>query len=263
MGNTLKVPATTERVIRLNKVSQSDRLFGGRCNKPFFREGYPTPKIFRNRFSQDAWNRLDNEFLNVWNSTLASNTSWGCKCLAIFPGIYLLCVPFCYVSNMAEKREKAMHEVVAKANKYIFRPRGMFMKERVIAEGHDSSRREIAWYEIALTPGEVSRLEKQKTYEVGGYCCCDPNDYVTEDTVEEDLDFQRRWSGGSIEKFDDNERGVSLDTRGIPQVNNKYGCQMVVASNRDAKSLPRRTTTTTTTKHESPVYNENPIFNAR
>ena len=237
MGNTLKVPATTEHVIRLKKVSGTDRVFRGRCNKPFFQEGYPTPKTFRDRFSQDAWNRLDNEFLNVWNSTLASNTSWEWKAYALCPGLILLCVPICYVANMA-KRDKAMYEVVAKANKYIFRPRGMYMKERVIAEGSDSSREEIAWYEIALTPWEVSRLENAKTYQVGCNCCGDPNDYVTEDTVEEDLDFQRRWSGGP-----EGQAGGAGGT----------AAEEIIEKFDDTKA-----------KDESPpVYNENPIFNAR
>ncbi len=198
MGNAHpKVPLTTEHVIRLNKVQGHKRLFTGRRSKPFFREGYPTPKTFRDRFSKDEWSRLDNEFLDAWNSTLASTTPGVCKGLALFPGMYLLAIPTCWLCNITEKRDRSMHAVVAKANKYIFRPRGMYMKERsiTVSSGNGNSQEETAWYEIALTPVEVSRLQKETSFEAPGgcFCCGDPNDYVTEDTVEEDLDFQRRW----------------------------------------------------------------------
>ena len=196
MGNTQpKVPQTTEHVIRLNKVQGQDRLFSGRRSKPFFRVGYPYPKTFRDRFSQDEWTRFDNEFLDVWNSARASTTPGVCKVLAIFPGSYLLCIPLCWLCSITEKRDISMHAVVAKANKYIFRPRGMYMKERFIIVGSGKHQEETAWYEIALTPGEISRLEKEKSVEgqASGTCCSGPEDYVTEDTVEDDLDFQRRW----------------------------------------------------------------------
>ena len=55
---------------------------------------------------------------------------------------------------------------------------------------------QVSWYEVAMTPTEIDRLEKQKSHttEIGTwYCCGNPNKYVTDNTVEEDLEFKRRW----------------------------------------------------------------------
>lgn len=41
----------------------------------------------------------------------------------------------------------------------------------------------VSWYEIAMTPTEIDRLEKQKSHTTESgtcYCCGNPNKYVTD-----------------------------------------------------------------------------------
>ena len=167
------------------------RVFEGKKESPFFQSGYPTqPPLFREQITKTEWNRLDAEF-EVWNHCKASNTSVFCKALYFFPGVYLLLIPTYFGFRVAEKREKAIQELVAKVNKLIF------MKKRSIIEKPLGSWVEMAWYEIALTPDTIKRLEAQDTFDTDGvflFHWRDPkNYYVNEHTVEEDANFETRW----------------------------------------------------------------------
>ena len=71
------------------------------------------------------------------------------------------------------------------------------MKKRSIIEKPLGSWVEMAWYEIALTPDTIKRLEAQDTFDTDGvflFRWRDPkNYYVNEHTVEEDANFETRW----------------------------------------------------------------------
>ena len=148
---------------------------------------------------ESEWNRLDAEFPTVWNNTKVSHTSVFCKCLSLFPSVYLLCIPTWRIFKRAQQREEEMQELVAKVNNYIFRPRNMYMKEMT-----DMSYNmgfggwvEMAWYEIALTQDKIARLEQIDTFDmdaVYAFCWRDTsNDHVNENSVETDEEFQFRW----------------------------------------------------------------------
>jgi len=163
MGNEFtKLPEGREEVIILEKIKGHGRLCKGRVVSTFFKSGYPTQKLFRDKLSEHDWQRLDSEFVDVWNESKVSNISKACKIVSFFPGAYLLCVPLCWLGKLSEKRDAAMQEVLAKVNKYIFRPRGIFMKKRSVTESAGDTMVEMAWYEIALTPDEIKRLEARR-----------------------------------------------------------------------------------------------------
>lgn len=198
MGTGFSIPASTEEVIRLKPIEGdvcTDLCIFQRTG-PFFAGGYPRQKSLSSRLSLNEWNMLQKEFTDVWNEEKYSKCNPACVTCAIFPGAYLLCIPLCLVTSKYEKRDQAMHEVVAKVNKYILRPRGMFMKRFMVVEGGGESQKEIKWYEIGLTEQEITRMENKLTYDGSSCNCCGgkgPNDYITEDTVKADVAFQSRW----------------------------------------------------------------------
>ena len=205
-----KIPKSNDDCIILESLGNwgSEQLPGRKSN-PFFKKGYPPQARFRSLITEKEWKRLNQEFVDVWNSFEATGPLpfLGVCCTYTGLGMFFLCIPCCWLSSLLEKRKKAVQVVVAKANKYIFRPRGMFMKERSIlysepdylslsgdfsGGGPDT----VSWYEIAMTPTEIDRLEKQKSHTTESgtcYCCGNPNKYVTDNTVEEDLEFKHRW----------------------------------------------------------------------
>jgi len=159
MGATISMPKSTPDVVRLKKV---DGVTVSVRAAPFFKEGYPIQPKFRHLLSESDWWRLDKEFLDVWNEQRASNLHPAVVCCSIMPGAYCCLVPVCWLSSIFEERASAIHELVAKVNKYIMTPRGMLMKQRMIIESHDNSQTRIIWYEIALTENERQRLAKER-----------------------------------------------------------------------------------------------------
>jgi len=199
----LKEPNGTNQLIILSKPQNWKRVMEGQKKKSFFpSSGYPTQSIFRSHITETEWNRLNDEFLQIWNETKASRIHVLAKVLFLFPGVYLCCIPTWWVYNLAEKRESAMQELVAKVNKYIFRPRNMYMKEitrMVKIPAPTSQYLEVAWYEIALTPQEIARLEQKLTFPTDHdnyiYRWRDPSNlYVDEHSVKHDLQFESRWA---------------------------------------------------------------------
>ena len=197
MGATISMPKSTPDVVRLKKV---DGVTVSVRAAPFFKEGYPIQPKFRHLLSESDWWRLDKEFLDVWNEQRASNLHPAVVCCSIMPGAYCCLVPVCWLSSIFEERASAIHELVAKVNKYIMTPRGMLMKQRMIIESHDNSQTRIIWYEIALTENERQRLAKERYLNETECrtclpCCKSQNDFViTEDTVGEDAAFRMRWA---------------------------------------------------------------------
>jgi len=209
------IPKSSDECIILESLdSWCSEYLPGRKSNPFFKKGYPPQARFRSLITEEEWKKLNQEFVDVWNLYEATGplSFLGVCCTYTGLGVFALCIPCCWLSSLLEKRRKAIQAVVAKANKYIFRPRGMFMKERSILYSEPaylgdilgilgdmdsgSPDQQVSWYEVAMTPTEIDRLEKQKSHttEFGTwYCCGNPNKYVTDNTVEEDLEFKRRW----------------------------------------------------------------------
>lgn len=118
-----------------------NKMFVAEKDSPFFSDpdnclDFSCNNKLSDHLSQQEWTCLDKEFLSVWNSERASRTPvwkkhctpWGAIGLwfCIWPCIFAY-----WLNNTEKKRDLAIARTVAKANKYIFRPRNMFMKLRV------------------------------------------------------------------------------------------------------------------------------------
>jgi hypothetical protein len=213
-------PPSTEEKICFDRSGANEK---GRAISPFFKTAYPSQQHLRHRMPEQEWNRLDSEFLEAWNHCKASKFSTCCLWMAVFPGILLLGIPVIWVCSIVGKRRTAMEQHVAKVNKYILRPRGMFMKEQThLIQVEDGYAWGSSWYEIALTPFEVDRLEKSP-YEyfisevpsfvswLGGEIKPSTRERVTEETVEDDPAFQGRWHAPA-RRYGDEEENKEEET---------------------------------------------------
>jgi len=150
-----RVPLSNESCIRLVRTENKSY----QKVDAYFLGGYPPQESFRDRISEMEWKRLNIEFIEATK-------------------------PVSMLHTIMKPKTDA---VVAKVNRYILRPRGMFMKMLSylhIDETYDNHDKRYYWYEIAITPSEVVRLEKRKSF---------VNVTVTEDNVKEDFNFKQRW----------------------------------------------------------------------
>ena len=145
-----RVPLSNESCIRLVRTENKSY----QTADAYFLGGYPLQQSFRNRISETEWRRLNIEFIQA-------------------------------SSSPQSLRVRRIDEVVAKANRYIFRPRRMYMKKLAYTHIYDQHNiKKYYWYELAMTPTEIDRLENRKSF---------VRVNVTEDNVEEDVNFQHRW----------------------------------------------------------------------
>ena len=170
-----RIPLSNESCIRLvrteNKSYQTADVF--------FLGGYPPQQSFRNRISETEWRSLNIEFLEASKSSQS------------------------LTSRLFLQRHTKIDEIVAKANRYIFRPRSMYMKKLSYTHIYDEYNiTKYYWYEIAMTQTEIDRLENRKSFVTVT---------VTEDNVEEDINFQHRWPV-PIERVTSEVFGPSLQT---------------------------------------------------
>lgn len=213
------VPAQTHTRVIMDKGDSKDRIYTGRIKGVFFQDGYPLQPLLRARLSRKEWDRMDQELTEAWNSCRASKVSCSLKCCLMFPGVYFLGIPLCYLIRITNERDYKLAVAIGKVNKYILRPRGMYLKEQsvtvytsntfghAVGSYHHNREEEYAWYEIALEPDQINRLETTKTFRkystspmsahFGGNkgsdrmgCCTSPPPPETEF---EDLKFARRW----------------------------------------------------------------------
>ena len=156
-----RIPLSNESCIRLvrteNKSYQTADVF--------FLGGYPPQQSFRNRISETEWRSLNIEFVEASKSSQS------------------------LTSRLFLQQHTKIDEIVAKANRYIFRPRSMYMKKLSYTHIYDYDEynyniTKYYWYEIAMTQTEIDRLENRKSFVTVT---------VTEDNVEEDVNFQHRW----------------------------------------------------------------------
>ena len=169
------VPAQTHTRVIMDKGDSKDRIYTGRIKGVFFQDGYPLQPLLRARLSRKEWDRMDQELTEAWNSCRASKVSCSLKCCLMFPVVYFLGIPLCYLIRITNERAYKLAVAIGKVNKYIFRPRGMFLKEQsvtvytsntfghVAGSGHHERGEEYVWYEIALEPGQINRLETTKS----------------------------------------------------------------------------------------------------
>ena len=150
-----RIPLSNESCIRL--VRTEDKSY--QKVDTYFLGGYPPQQSFRGRISEMEWKMLNIEFIEATKP----------------------------VSTLAIIKKPKTDVVVAKVNRYILRPRGMFMKMLSylhIDETYDKQDIRYYWYEIAMNPTEINRLENRKSF---------VKVTVTEDNVKEDMNFQQRW----------------------------------------------------------------------
>ena len=109
------------RVLVIGAVSNFPE--GNPIHFSFFKKGYPPQARFRSLITEKEWKRLNQEFVDVWNSFEATGPLpfLGVCCTYTGLGMFFLCIPCCWLSSLLEKRKKAVQVVVAKANNYIFR----------------------------------------------------------------------------------------------------------------------------------------------
>ena len=183
---------------------------------------------FRNRITSEEWRRLDEEFAAVWNgNTKASDDTRNCiNCCACIGFMCILPLfPYCWLRATETKRLRAIATLLAKVNKYVFRPRDMFMKLRVefrIVVGTDVYGRNPEriveriepdyYFLIAVGQDEVRTLERQDILDWEGYdeiaTRCGQRslfnkdeewdkvkefELITEQIIEEDEEFNQRW----------------------------------------------------------------------
>jgi hypothetical protein len=147
---------------------------------------------------------IDTEFRQVWNNTRASKTNCLVKALLFVPGAYLFCWGPVMLDKLDAERQLAVHGCIAKLNKYVMIPRGLYMKMfETSAGGYDGTHQPTLyyWIQIATTLQAAQDLKQTLNYDPSklevrlATCCgCDPNkDVPTEETVGEDSQFQSRW----------------------------------------------------------------------
>jgi hypothetical protein len=177
--------------------------FTGQMTGRFFPDGYSQhQELLSKHLSHHEWDRIDEEFQYVWNSTRLSNTSYLVQTLHFVPGAILCCYGVRRLNILATERENAIHELIAKLNKYVMQPRGMHMKLFItIKEGYEKQRTKAYWIRIALTPETISELKSlplddpatQETT-LMTYCGCNPAfERPNEEFIGEDPAFLSRW----------------------------------------------------------------------
>ena len=209
-------------------------MFVAQKDAPFFSDpegqlNFSRDSRLSQHMTEEEWRRLDQEFLTVWNSHRASQTPVWKKALAVWGGVgcFFCVLPLFYtykVLKMDEQRNLAIAETVAKANKYVFAPRGMFMKLRIefrhlTLKGNDALYTNDAnmlladeCYYVAIGPDAIKSLKRQDIYDWDSFeavadCmdrCCGFTKYnynrdaekfrnITAETIEEDREFKQRW----------------------------------------------------------------------
>ena len=178
----------------------------------------------RNCITSDEWRRLDEEFAAVWNGNTKASDGTRC-CINWCAYIGVMCIlpmlPYCWLRATETKCLRAIATLLAKVNKYVFRPRDMFMKLRVefrIVVGTDEYGGQTETVEpdyyflIAVGQDEVRTLERQDILDWEGYdeiaTSCGQRslfskdeewdkvkefELITEQIIEEDEEFNQRW----------------------------------------------------------------------
>jgi hypothetical protein len=192
-------------------VTANLNIFTGKIKHAFFSDGYPQDTTLRSRISSSEWKLIDTEFCQVWSNTRASKTNCLVKVLLLVPGAYLFYWGPVMLDKLDTERQLAVHECIAKLNKYVMIPRGLYMKMFETSVGgygggtHGPTL--YYWIQIATTLQAARDLKQTLNYDPSTLevrlptCCgCDPNkDVPTEETIGEDSQFQSRWPDWPLE----------------------------------------------------------------
>ena len=140
---------------------------------PFFQEGYPFDIESPQKLTLYEWDRLDQEFLDVFNSSKLIRYRYIINLLWVFMCFGYCCIryipPFCcvafWINGLEKEREKDMSYLVMRVNKCILRPRGLILDVRTHNKREDihnefceveAVRNTITtWYEINTSPSSI------------------------------------------------------------------------------------------------------------
>ena len=151
-----RIPSSDETCLRLVRTENKSY----KKADAFFLGGYPPQQSFRDRISETEWKRLNMEFIEALKSSQS------------------------LLSRLLLQKPKT-DVIVAKVNRYILRPRGMFMKKLSYQHVYDEYNIiRYYWYEIAMNPTEIDKLENRKSF---------VKITTTDRKVKEDLYFKDRW----------------------------------------------------------------------